>query len=92
MIEPPTRDDAGDALGGEGNVAQQNARVDGEVVHALFGLLGQRIEEDLDVQVLDLALHLFQRLVDGDGSHGHGRIAQDPLARLVDVAFPSTNP
>ena len=39
-------DDAGHALGGHRHIAQQHAGVDGEVIHALFGLLDQRVAED----------------------------------------------
>ena len=45
------RDDAGDALGGERDVAQQHARVHGEVVHALLALLDERVAVDLPRQV-----------------------------------------
>ena len=78
-------DDAGDALGGQRHVAQQHAGVDGEVVHALLGLLDERVAEDLPGEVLGLAVDLLQRLVDGHGADGHGAVAQDPLAGLVDV-------
>jgi hypothetical protein len=59
--------------------------VDGEVVHALLGLLDQRVLEDFPGQVLGLAIHLFQRLVDGHGADGYRRVAQNPLAGFVDV-------
>jgi hypothetical protein len=78
-------DDAGHALGGHGDVAQQHAGVDGEVVDALFGLLDQCVAEHLPGQLLGLAVDLFQGLVDRHGADGHGRVADDPLARLVDV-------
>ena len=39
----PARHNAGHALGGHGHVAQQHARVNGEVVHALLGLLDERV-------------------------------------------------
>jgi hypothetical protein len=78
-------DDAGHALGGQRDVAQQHAGVDGEVVDALLGLLDQRVAEDLPGQVLGLAVHLLQRLVDRHGADRHRRVAHDPLAGLVDV-------
>ena len=34
-----TRDDAGDAVGGERDVAQQHAGMDSEIIHALLALL-----------------------------------------------------
>ena len=79
------RDDAGDALGGQRDVAQQHAGVDGEVVDALLGLLDQRVAVDLPGEVLGLAADLLERLVDRHGADRHRRVAQDPLARLVDV-------
>ncbi len=78
-------DDAGDALGGERHVVQAHAGVDGEVVHALLGLLDQGVAEHLPGEVLGLAVDLLQRLVDRHGADGHGGVAQDPLAGFVDV-------
>ncbi len=78
-------DDAGDALGGQRHVAQQHAGVDGEVVHALLGLFDQGVAEHFPGEVLGLAVDLFQRLVDRHGADRHRRVADDPLARLVDV-------
>ncbi len=79
------RDNAGDALGGHRHIAQQHAGVDGEVVHALLGLLDKRVAVDLPGQVLGDAIDLFQRLVDRHGADRHRRVAQNPLAGLVDV-------
>ncbi|MPM54526.1 hypothetical protein SDC9_101304 [bioreactor metagenome] len=78
-------DDAGHAVGGHGDVAQQHAGVDGEVVHALLGLLDQRVAEDLPGQVLGFAVDLLQRLVDRHRADRHRAVADDPLARFVDV-------
>ena len=39
------RHDAGDALGGKRYITQQHAGMDGEIVHALLGLLNQGIAE-----------------------------------------------
>ncbi|SSW71626.1 hypothetical protein AVE30378_04655 [Achromobacter veterisilvae] len=79
------RDDAGHAVRGHRDERQAHARVDGEVVHALLGLLDQGVAEDLPGQVLGLAVHLFQRLVDRHRADRHGRIADDPFAGFVDV-------
>ena len=79
------RDDAGHARSGERDVTQEHAGVDGEVIDALLGLLDERVAEELPREVLGFAVHLLQRLVDGHGADGHGRIAQDPLAGGVDV-------
>uniref|UniRef100_A0A0N4ZJL5 NAD-specific glutamate dehydrogenase n=1 Tax=Parastrongyloides trichosuri TaxID=131310 RepID=A0A0N4ZJL5_PARTI len=78
-------DDAGHALGGERHVAQQHAGVDGEVVHALLGLLDQGVAEDLPGQCFGAAVDFLQRLVDRHGTDRHRRVADDPLAGLVDV-------
>ncbi|MCY1209424.1 hypothetical protein D9M72_210740 [compost metagenome] len=80
-----TRDDAGDTVGGQRHVAQQHAGVDGEVVHALLGLLDQRVAEHLPGQVLGDAAGLVQRLVDRHRADGYRRVAQDPFAGFMDV-------
>ena len=59
--------------------------MDREVVHALLGLLDERVAEELPRQVLGRAADLLERLVDRDRPDGDRRVAQDPLARLVDV-------
>jgi hypothetical protein len=79
------RHDAGQAPGGERDVAQQDAGVDGEVIHSLLRLLDQGVAIDLPGQLLGLAAHLLERLVDRHGADWHRRVAQDPLAGLVDV-------
>ncbi|VUM29528.1 hypothetical protein PGKDCPLP_04316 [Stenotrophomonas maltophilia] len=78
-------DDAGDPLGGERHIAQQHAGVDGEVIHALLGLLDQCVAEDLPGERLGAAIDLLQRLVDRHGTDRHRRVADDPLAGLMDV-------
>ena len=79
------RDDAGHAARGHRDVAQQHAGVDGEVVHALLALLDERVAIDLPREILRTAADLLERLVDRDGADRHRRVANDPLARLVDV-------
>ena len=79
------RHDAGDPVDGQGHVAQQHARVHGEVVHALLALLDDRVAVNLPGQFLGHAADLLERLVDGHGADRHGGIADDPLARRVDV-------
>ncbi len=78
-------DDAGHALGSQRHIAQQDAGMDGEVVHALLGLFDQGVAEQLPGQVFGNTVDLFQRLVDRHGADRHRRVADDPLARLVDV-------
>ncbi len=80
------RDDAGDAVGGERHVGQPHAGVDGEVVDALLALLDERVLVDLPCQLDGIAVALLQRLVDRHGADGHRRVADDPLARRMDVA------
>ena len=79
------RDDARHPLRRHRDVAQQHAGVDREVVDPLLGLLDQRVAEHLPRQLFGLAVDLFQRLVDRHGADRHRRVADDPLARLVDV-------
>ncbi len=65
--------------------AQQDAGVDGEVIDALLGLLDEGVAEEFPGEVLGLAVHFFERLIDRHGADGDGRVAQDPLAGGVDV-------
>src|SRR5579871_2172921 len=58
------RDDAGDAVGGQVDVAEPHAGVDGEVVDALFALFDQRVAIELPRQLDRVAVALLQRLVD----------------------------
>ena len=55
MIEPPRDTMPVTRFAVQRDVAQQHAGVDREVVDALLGLLDQRLDEDVDVQVLGLA-------------------------------------
>jgi len=58
--------------------------VEGEVIHALLGLLDERVAEQFPSEILR-APDLLQRLVDRHRAHRHRRVAQDPLARFVDM-------
>ena len=80
-----TRDDAGDTVCGQRHIAQQHARMDGEIVDALLSLFDQGVSEHLPGQILGLAVCLLQCLIDRHGADRHGRVAQDPLAGLMDV-------
>ena len=77
--------DAGGTLGRERDVFHQEARVNREVVHALFRLLDERVAEDFPGEVLRPAVHLLERLVDRHCSYRHGAVADNPFAGLVDV-------
>ncbi len=78
-------DNAGHPVRGQRDVAQQHARVHREIVDALFRLFDERIAVHFPGQVLRHTAGPLQCLVDGHGADGHGRVAQDPLARFVDV-------
>ena len=78
-------DDAGDAVGGEMDVAEPHPGMDGEIVDALLGLLDQRVLVAFPVELDRIAVHLLQRLIDRHRADRHRRIADDPFARGVDV-------
>ena len=78
-------DDAGHAARGQRDEAEEDAGVDGEVIDALLGLLDEGVAEDFPGEVFGAAVHFLERLVDGDGADGHGRVADDPFAGGVDV-------
>jgi hypothetical protein len=59
--------------------------VDREVVDTLLGLLDQGVAIDLPGQLFRLAVDFLQRLIDRNRSDRHRRVADDPLARLVNV-------
>ena len=50
--------------------AFEDGGVDGEVVDALLGLLDEGVAVELPSEAFDLAVDLFEGLVDGDGSDG----------------------
>src|SRR3569833_1183454 len=92
MGETPLREngaaagyDAGHAARRERNVAQQHTGVDREVVDALFALLDQGVAINFPGELFGLAVDFLERLINRHGTDGHGRVAQDPFARLVDV-------
>src|SRR5262249_5607202 len=79
------RNDAGDATGGQRYVAKQYPGVDREVIHPLLALLDQRVAITLPGQFFGPAANFFERLIDRHGPDRDGRIANDPLPRLVNV-------
>ena len=79
------RHDAGHAIGGERNEAQQHTGVDGEIIHALLGLFDEGVAVNFPGQFLGLAADFFERLINRHGADGHGRVAENPFARGVDV-------
>ncbi len=80
------RDDASHTVGGQRHVGQAHAGMDGEVVDALLALLNQRVLVHLPGQLDGIAAALLERLINGDSADRHGRVAQNPLAGVVDVA------
>src|SRR2546427_5564504 len=65
-------DDPGSSLDGPRDVSQQDAGMDCEVVHALLGLLDERVAIHLPGQFLRPAAGLFECLVDRHSSDRHG--------------------
>ena len=72
-------------LRGERHEAQQHAGVDGEIIHALLGLFDERVAENFPREFLGFAADFFERLINRHGADRHGRVAQNPFARGVDV-------
>ena len=78
-------DDAGDALGDQRQVLDEHAGVDGHVIDALLGLLFDDLEHEVGSEVFN-ALHARDRLVNRHRADGHGRVAQDGFANVVNAA------
>ena len=72
-------------LRGERDEAQQYAGVDGEIIHALLRLFDEGVAVNFPGQFLGLAADFFERLINRHGADGHGRVAENPFARGVDV-------
>ena len=60
--------------------------MNGEVVHALFRLLQQRVAEGFPGEVFGNAVHLLQRLINRDGANRYRAVTQDPFAGFVNIA------
>ena len=74
------RDDAGDAVGGEVDVGQPHAGMDGEVVDALFALFDQRVACKAPRSVFNrIAVAFLQRLIYGNGADRDRRVAQESI-------------
>ena len=80
-----TADDARDAIRSQVNKGQAHTSVDGEVIHALLGLLDQRVAENFPSQVFGNAADFLKCLVNWHRADRHRRVAQNPVARGVDV-------
>ena len=68
------------------DVAEPHTGMDGEIVDALLALLDQRVLVALPVELDGIAVDLLQRLVDRHRADRDRRVADDPFARVVDVA------
>ena len=73
-------------LGGQRNIGQAHAGMDGEIIHALLGLFDQCVLKHFPGQVLGNAINLFQRLIDRHGPDRHGAVSDHPVANIVDIA------
>src|SRR5215813_11173154 len=79
------RDYPGGALRRQRDERQTDACVDREVIDALLGLFYERVAEDFPRQFFGLARDFFEGLIDRHRADGYGRIANDPLARGVNI-------
>ena len=79
------RNDAGGAVGGQRNVRQTHARMNGPVIDTLFGLLNKRVAEHFPCEVFGDAVHFFKRLINRHRADGNGAVADDPFADVVDI-------
>ena len=82
---PAARDNAGHAFRRQRHIAQQHAGMDGEIIHPLFGLLDERVAENIPGEFFGLAVDLFKRLINRHRAHRHRRVADNPLARFVNM-------
>mmetsp|Transcript_59573 Transcript_59573/g.72914 ORF Transcript_59573/g.72914 Transcript_59573/m.72914 type:complete len:477 (+) Transcript_59573:302-1732(+) len=80
-----TADNTSEALGCQWHKTQQHTRMNRPIVHTLFGLLDQRLAEDLPRQILRNTINLLQSLVNWDRANGHRTVSNDPLTCLMDV-------
>ena len=63
----------------------EQSGMDREIIDTLLRLFDQRIAVKLPAQLLDMPVHLLERLVDGHRADRNRAVADDPFARLVDV-------
>ena len=80
-----TRHYSGHPFSRHRHITQQHSSMNGEVVHALLGLLNQGIAKNFPRQVLGDSIYFLQRLIDGDRTDGHRGVADDPLTGLVNI-------
>src|SRR5262249_27715391 len=79
-------DDAGSSLHRPRDVAQKHARMDREIIDALFGLFDQRVAIHFPGHFFGAASRLFESLIDRHGPDRNRGVTQNPLSGLVDIA------
>ena len=77
--------DAAQSAIGQVHIVATYAGMDGKVIHTLLALLYERVAIYLPREVFDLAINLFEGLVDGNRAHGYWTIAKNPLACFGDI-------
>ncbi len=80
-----TTHDTGHPRRGEGDKAQEHARVNREVIDALLRLFDERVAEDLPAKVFNPSVHFLKCLIDRHRSDRHRRVANNPLTSRVNV-------
>ena len=80
-----SRNNSGLAADSHWNVWKKNTGVDGPVINALFSLLNESLPESFPVQVLGDTVNLLESLVDGHSANRNRRVAENPLAGLMDL-------
>src|SRR5215831_10042300 len=76
---------AGDAAGGQRNVLDQDAGVNGHIIDALLGLLFDDLQHDLPAQILDAA-HARERFINRHGADGDRRGGDNRFPDRGDIA------
>ena len=79
------RNNAGEPLGRKGQMFAQQSGMNRKIIHTLLALFHQGIAKNFPRQVFGHAVHLFQGLIDGHGSHRHRTVANNPFARFVNM-------
>ena len=59
--------------------------MNGEVIHALLGLLDQSVTEQFPAEFFGLAIYFFQCLINRYSADGYRTVANDPFAGFVNV-------
>ena len=73
------------AIGGKFNKGQAESRMNCEVIHALLGLFNERISIELPRQSFCFSVNLFESLIQRNRSDRYRAVADDPLARFVNI-------